>query len=129
MSEAQRCANVMRRYGMMHQHGTIKRGCFDATVKEIERQELRIAELSQQLEDAKKDVERKEHTLEQLRQWSLAYPLSVFPEPDLKKAHEVLTANGMTLDAISAYNMRHVITKVIEIVDSAIAASKPAGGE
>jgi len=59
--------------------------------------------------------------LEQLKQWSEAYPLAVFPEPDFKKAHLVLTAHGMTLDAISASNMRHVITQARKIIDAAIA--------
>lgn len=59
--------------------------------------------------------------LEQLKQWSEAYPLAVFPEPDFAKAHDVLSANGMTLDAISASNMRYVITQVRKIIDAAIA--------
>ncbi len=47
-----------------------------------------------------------------IRQWCDAYPLDVFPEPDLKRAHEVLQAAGMTLDAISASNMRHVLNGI-----------------
>jgi hypothetical protein len=58
----------------------------------------------------------------QIKSWSEAYPISVFPEPDFKKAHEVLKANGMTLDAISASNMKHVITQVQAMVDAAIRA-------
>ena len=42
-----------------------------------------------------------------------------FPEPDFTKAHKVLRENGMTLDAISASNMRHVIKGVREIIDAA----------
>ena len=80
--------------------------------------------LQAEIEALRKDAERYENALEQLRQWAQAYPLEVFPEPDFKKTHEVLTANGMTLDAISAFNMRHVITKVIEIIDAAIAKEK-----
>lgn len=71
---------------------------------------------------AERHVDRMEHALHQIKQWSEAYPLDVFPEPDFKKAHEVLTANGMTLDAISASNMRHVITRVQKIVDAAMNA-------
>jgi hypothetical protein len=48
-----------------------------------------------------------DHALAQLAK---AYPLSVFPEPDLKAAHAALQAAGMTLDAVSASNMRHVAT-------------------
>jgi hypothetical protein len=53
--------------------------------------------------------ERLEHALRDIVKWAEAYPLEVFPEPDLKRAHEVLKAHGMTLDAISAYAMRHVL--------------------
>ncbi len=60
--------------------------------------------------------------LEHIRGWVEAYPLSIFPEPDFGKAHKVLTENGMTLDAISASNIRHVITQVKEMVDAAIRA-------
>ena len=60
--------------------------------------------------------------LHNIKSWSEAYPLSIFPEPDLAKAREVLQANGMTLDAISASNMRHVITQVQSMIDKAIRA-------
>ena len=67
--------------------------------------------------------ERMEDALHRIKSWSEAYPLSVFPEPDFKKAHEVLTAHGMTLDAISASNMRHIIKTVQSIAEAALAAS------
>ncbi len=66
--------------------------------------------------------ERCDWLLEHIRMWLEAYPLSIFPEPDFGKAHKVLTENGMTLDAISASIMRHVITQVKEMVDAAIRA-------
>jgi hypothetical protein len=50
--------------------------------------------------------------LQHIVQWSEAYPLSIFPEPDLKKAAALLEAGGITLDAISASCMRHVIEGV-----------------
>jgi hypothetical protein len=40
----------------------------------------------------------------------------VFPEPDWAKAARVLKENGMTLDAISASNMRHVLDGVRRII-------------
>lgn len=80
--------------------------------------------------------ERMSEALEKIAQWARAYPLSVFPEPDFARAHEVLSAAGMTLDAISASNMRHVITQVQAIVDAAMGgdlaaapASAPAARE
>ena len=52
--------------------------------------------------------------------WGKAYPLSVFTEPDLKKAHELLKAGGMTLDAVSASAMRHVLKGVVKIANDAL---------
>ena len=59
--------------------------------------------------------------LQDISAWARAYPITIFPEPDFDKAHKVLTENGMTLDAISASNMRHVITQVEKMVNAAIA--------
>lgn len=70
--------------------------------------------------------ERYEDAMHKIRSWADAYPLTVFPEPDFKKADQVLTAAGMTLDAISASNMRHVINGVRKILDAALAAPEAA---
>lgn len=67
------------------------------------------------------EIDRLRSALRRIADWAKAYPLDIFPEPDFKKAHEVLTANGMTLDAISASNMRHAISGVGEIAESALA--------
>jgi hypothetical protein len=79
-----------------------------------------LKELEWQIRESER--ERCDQLLEHIRGWVEAYPLSVFPEPDFGKAHKVLTENGMTLDAIGASNMRHVITQVKEMVDAAIRA-------
>ena len=52
--------------------------------------------------------------------WAKAYPLDVFLKPDLKQAAKVLKAAGMTLDAISADAMRHVIDGVKDITKQAL---------
>jgi hypothetical protein len=73
--------------------------------------------------DKQDRLERLEDALHAIKRWSEAYPLAVFPEPDeayLKHAHEVLTANGMTLDRISAYCMRHVVKRVGELARAAL---------
>ena len=60
--------------------------------------------------------------------WGGAYPEDIFPEPDdayLKRAHEVLTANGMTLDRIAAHCMRHVLRGVSSIASEALEAGQP----
>ncbi len=65
--------------------------------------------------EQEKKVDRMEGALEHIDAWSQAYPLSAFPEPDLKRARELLEAGGQTLDAISASNMRHVVKGVGKI--------------
>jgi hypothetical protein len=67
-----------------------------------------------------KENERYREALNKLDNWCRAYPLSVFPEPDFKKAHKVLKEAGMTLDAISASNMRHVVKGIEKIVTEAL---------
>ena len=71
-------------------------------------------------EAAEAKCERQETGLRELDDWSKAYPLEVFPEPDFKKAAELLKAGGQTLDAISASNMRHVVKRVGEIARAAM---------
>jgi hypothetical protein len=63
---------------------------------------------------------RATEALERIDQWAKAYPLDVFPEPDWKKARKLLEDGGMTLDAISASNMRHVVKGVGAIVTDAL---------
>jgi hypothetical protein len=67
--------------------------------------------------------ERLEEALWRIAQWAEAYPLEVFPEPDQdywSKAADVLRANGMAIDRISAACMRHVILRVGQIAKDAL---------
>ncbi len=67
--------------------------------------------------------ERLEEALRRIAQWADAYPLEVFPEVTedyAQRAHEVLTANGMTLDQLSADAMRHVVQGVGKIAKQAL---------
>lgn len=64
--------------------------------------------------------ERLMETINLLRNWVQAYPLSVFPEPDLKLARKLLTDGGVSYDALNAYSMRHVINGVGKIIDEAL---------
>lgn len=66
------------------------------------------------------DNEKLREALECIQNWAQAYPLDIFPKPDLKKAHKVLKAADMMLDAISANNMRHVLDGVKNIVGQAL---------
>ena len=58
--------------------------------------------------------------LQRIMQWSEAYPLDIFPEPDWTRAVAVLKANGLSLDAISAHCMRHAILGVGKIAREAL---------
>ncbi len=58
--------------------------------------------------------------LEVIVSWSKAYPIEVFPEPDLKRVAEILKVHGITLDAVSASAMRHVIESAGKIAKQAL---------
>lgn len=62
-------------------------------------------------------IEQLSDVLQSIENWSRAYPTRNFPEPDMQKAHEALQAAGMTIDAVSASNMRHVITNVWKMLE------------
>jgi hypothetical protein len=64
--------------------------------------------------------ERLEEALERIVSWSEAYPLDIFPEPDWSKVREMLEAGGITLDAVSASCMRHVVEGVGKIAREAL---------
>lgn len=76
--------------------------------------------LTKRLAERGAELERLRDALQEIEAWSRAYPLKVFQEPDFKKAAELLKAGGMTLDAISASNMRHVIEGVGKIASAAL---------
>lgn len=64
--------------------------------------------------------------LERIVAWADAYPTDIFHEPDAdecKRAHELLTANGMTLDAFSASMGRHCLNGVGHIARQALKAA------
>jgi hypothetical protein len=65
--------------------------------------------------------EQMEKALQRIVRWSEAYPLNTFPKPDWEKASVVLLANGIRLDSIVAYSMRHVVDDVAKIAREALA--------
>ncbi len=58
--------------------------------------------------------------LQRIAQWGDAYPLDIFPAPDWETARAGLKAVGITLDAVSAANMRHVVEGVGKIAKAAL---------
>ena len=65
-------------------------------------------------------VDDLEEALQRIVQWSEAYPIDIFPQLDWKKAAELLKAGGITLDAVSAHCMRHVVEGVGKIASEAL---------
>jgi hypothetical protein len=78
-----------------------------------------------EIERLRTDNDRLTEALEQIAEWARAYPLTVFPEPDFVKARALLEAGGITLDAVSASNMRHVVTEVAAIARRALERDGP----
>jgi hypothetical protein len=64
--------------------------------------------------------ERLEEALQRIAQWADGYPLDIFPEPNWETARWALQEYGITLDAISAHCIRHVIDGVGKIAKEAL---------
>ena len=78
--------------------------------------QAQVEDLTDQVYDLVMKNERVRETLEQIQTWVRAYPVKVFPEPDFKEAHEALQSAGLSLDEVSASNMRHVLSGVDRII-------------
>jgi hypothetical protein len=87
------------------------------------------ANIEQQLATAEARVKDIQQTLreclEPIEKWTQAYPLDVFPEPDMKEVRRML--GDTLLTQLSASNMRHVITRVWEMLEQARALLPPEG--
>jgi hypothetical protein len=62
-------------------------------------------------------IEELESVLESIKNWCEAYPLDVFPEPDLEMCKQLLDDSLLT--QLSAHNMRHVLTGIARIASQA----------
>jgi hypothetical protein len=69
-----------------------------------------------------------EEALQRIVQWAEAYPETVFPAPDLLRAHTLLRQGGMTLDGISAHVGRHITEGIGKIAREALAEAYEEGG-
>jgi DNA-binding GntR family transcriptional regulator len=76
--------------------------------------------------DSVAEIERLRAALEQVQQWTEAYPLDIFPEPNWREARRLLEAGGMTLDSVSAGAMRRVVDGIGKITSAAL---KPAASQ
>jgi DNA repair exonuclease SbcCD ATPase subunit len=96
----------------------------DYWMSRAERAEARVTELEEAIQLAQElhkelyeQAETLQERLDQIRTWCDAYPLDIFPEPDLKEARRLLETGGMTLDAVSAQAMRHVLNGIRIIIE------------
>jgi len=85
---------------------------------------LREAATEEQLKLRPKEYLKAADEIDQLRdkhhiiyQWCNTYPLDIFPEPDFVAVQEALAEHGITLDSVSASNMRHVLSCIRKIID------------
>ena len=61
-------------------------------------------------------IEAQGDKMHRIKTWIDAYPLKIFPEPDFKEVHRILQEHGISLDSISASNMRHVLKGIQKII-------------
>jgi len=79
-----------------------------------------LLQARQRIMDLEEQVDVFEDGLNKIKNWSIAYPLDIFPEPDLKKARELLKTGGIPLDEVTAHAMRHVVDGVGRIAREAL---------
>jgi hypothetical protein len=87
----------------------------------LEKAQGGVTDYAKQYVALRAENDRLREALESIVQWSEAYPLNIFQEPDLNEAHRLLMAGGITLDAVSASMARHVVKGVGEIARAALA--------
>jgi len=81
---------------------------------------IRFTPLFDEAVRLQEENERLRETIGLLRNWVKAYPLDMFPEPDLQLARKLLSDGGVSYDALNAYSMRHVINGVGKIIDETL---------
>lgn len=72
----------------------------------------KLAACEAERDSLRAEVERLREALEKMRSWADAYPLDVFPEPDMARVANVLRREGMTLDAVAASVLRRALRGV-----------------
>jgi hypothetical protein len=90
------------------------------TFLDVNSEWLAVAMTAYDQPELRAENERLREALERVRQWTEAYPLDIFPEPDWRKAKQLLEAGGMTLDSISAGAMRRVVDGLGKIIREAL---------
>ena len=73
---------------------------------------------------ARADAELLREALEELHQWSEAYPTEIFIEPtdeQWRQAHEALQSVGMTIDKLSGSIYRRILRRTKSVTTRALA--------
>jgi hypothetical protein len=99
----------------------------NADKKPLDTVEEEVYRIFHAYDTLKKSRDKLVEVMHRIDNWAKAYPLKVFPEltqDNWKQAAEVLKANGLSLDRLSASNMRHVLDEIKEDVKQAIAEAE-----
>lgn len=112
-----RYLKLVDKYGELLGRNASKRSTIEAQAKEIERLKKVAHEFCDEIHEKAIEIERLNDSMHKINQWLEAYPVDLFPEPDLEKAHKVLKENGINLGAISASNFRHIIKGIKELTE------------
>jgi len=81
---------------------------------------LSSGEMEHDIALLKAENEELHDKLTQIDNWCRAYPLSVFPEPDMKEVRMALEAVGITIDSVAASIMRRLLNGIQEIVSGGV---------
>ena len=130
--EAERANRLLDSYERKYSTQAIATAESEAFERGYQSAERQIADVRAQLDLAKRghrvDVSLAKRVGDHIQQtaafkvwltdWLRCYATDIFPEPDLKKAADVLKANDMTIDQLSAEMGRHILTRVIARFDN-----------
>ena len=79
-----------------------------------------IEQVEAKNEKLEAEIETLQDKLDRIISWCNAIPLSVFPEPDFVLVRGAIEEEGITLDAITASNMRHIVDGIRDIAKGEI---------
>lgn len=75
-------------------------------------------EAQRELQVLRDELERANDALDSIAKWTEAYPVEMFPEPDMARATKALADAGIEIGAVSGKAMRHVVSGVARIISS-----------
>ncbi len=97
--------------------GCLNEDCLQHDSWYAQEQQKKIEELTAKRSKAVERLLHLQDKIVDIKLWCVAYPIDIFPEPDLQKAAKVLKENNMRLDDITASNMRHVLKGIQAIIN------------